>query len=143
MSVVPEEQAPPPRRPSRAVDLVLRVTGGIVAVVAGALSAVLELLLAPARVGGQLIGAAVLVAIGVNVALSWFAHEAVGRRWAVALPALPWFVIMITAADRTAEGDILLAGNWVGLAVVVAGATTFAVMAFRLILAPPSVRPGD
>ena len=32
----------------------------------------------PFRVGGQLIGVSVLVAIGANIVLSWFAHEAVG-----------------------------------------------------------------
>ena len=79
-----------------------------------------------------------MLAVGANIALSWFAYEAVGRSWAVALPAMPWFVLMAVAAVRTAEGDLLLAGdNWVGLAMIVAGAMTFAVMGFRQILAPP------
>lgn len=145
MSVAPEESAPPPPAPHRPLlDLALRVAGGLVAVLGGVLTAVLELLLATLRVGGQLIGVSVLLAVAANVALSWFAHEAVGRRWAVALPALPWFVLMAVAAVRTAEGDLLVAGdNWVGLAMIVAGAMTFAVMGFRQILAPPPARPGD
>ncbi|MEV6816215.1 hypothetical protein [Micromonospora sp. NPDC051296] len=143
MSVAPQEQDPPPpaRAWRRPVDVGLRVAGGLVAFVAGAATAVLELLLAPLRLGGYLVGAAVLVAVVANIALSWFAIEAVGRRWAVALPALPWVVIMVAAADRTTEGDVLLVGNWVGLTLVVAGAMTFAVMAFRSIVALPSV-PG-
>ncbi|WP_092378251.1 hypothetical protein [Micromonospora phaseoli] len=139
MSVAPQEQEQQPSRPSRLrriVDIGLRVTGGVLAVVAGAATAVLELLLAPLRIGGYLVGAAVLVAVIANVALSWFAIETVGRRWAVALPALPWVAVMMVAADRTDEGDVLLVGNWVGLTLVVAGAMTFAVMAFRSILAP-------
>ncbi|KOX04129.1 hypothetical protein ADK66_27620 [Micromonospora sp. NRRL B-16802] len=120
------------------LDLGLRLTGGIVAVVAGVVTGVLELLLATFRIGGQLVGVSVVLAIGANIALSWFAHEAVGRRWAVALPAVPWFALMAVAAVRTSEGDLLLAGdNWVGLAMIVAGAMTFAVMGFRQILAPP------
>ncbi|WP_204033638.1 hypothetical protein [Micromonospora qiuiae] len=140
MPVAPQEQAQQPPRPARLrrwVDLGLRTAGGLVAVVAAAVTAVLELLLAPLRIGGYLTGVAVLVAVVANIALSWFAVEAVGRRWAVALPALPWVVIMVVAADRTAEGDVLLVGNWVGLTLVVAGAMTFAVVAFRSIVAPP------
>ncbi|BCL13835.1 hypothetical protein GA0074694_0344 [Micromonospora inyonensis] len=143
MSVTPEpEQAAPPSSPGRAVrvlDLALRVAGGALAVFGGALTAVVELVLAGVRVGGQLIGVSVLVAIVANVVLGWFAHVTVGRRWAVVLPAVPWFAMMVVAAGRTDEGDVLLSGNnWVGLAMIVAGAMTFAVAGFRLMLAPPT-----
>ncbi|MFI6260732.1 hypothetical protein [Micromonospora sp. NPDC051006] len=139
MSVVPDETSPPPAGPPpRVVDVGLRVAGGLVAVAAGVLTGVVELLFATARIAGQLVGVSVLVAIAANIVLSWFAHEAVGRRWAVALPAVPWFLLMAVSAVRTSEGDLLLAGdNWVGLAMIVAGAMTFAVMGFRQILAPP------
>ncbi|WDZ85181.1 hypothetical protein [Micromonospora cathayae] len=151
MSVAPPQADPPPSpgRLVRLLDLALRVAGGAIAVFGGVLTAVLELVLAGLRVGGQLIGVSVLVAIVANVALSWFAHAAVGRRWAVVLPALPWFAMMVVAAGRTDEGDLLLVGdNWVGLAMIVAGAMTFAVMGFRLIIAPvpppaPVTRPDD
>ncbi|MEU6203680.1 hypothetical protein ABZ814_08830 [Micromonospora musae] len=144
MSVAPDETNPPPAGPPpRLLDLGLRVAGGLVAVVAGVVTGVVELLLATLRVAGQLVGVSVLVAVGANIALGWFAHRAVGRRWSVALPAVPWFVLMAVAAIRTAEGDLLLAGdNWVGLVMIVAGAMTFAVMGFRQILAPPSHSPG-
>ncbi|MET7877193.1 hypothetical protein [Micromonospora profundi] len=140
MPVVEDQETPPEAGPPpRLLDLGLRLTGGIVAVVAGVVTGVLELLLATFRIGGQLVGVSVLLAIGANIALSWFAYEAVGRRWAVALPAVPWFALMAVAAVRTSEGDLLLAGdNWVGLAMIVAGAMTFAVMGFRQILAPPT-----
>ncbi|MFE9189551.1 hypothetical protein ACFYL6_08085 [Micromonospora sp. NPDC007208] len=138
MTVVDDQEAPPPAGPPpRLLDLGVRLAGAIVVVLAGVLTGVLELLLATVRVGGQLIGVSVLLAIGANIVLSWFAYEAVGRRWAVALPAVPWFALMAVAAIRTNEGDLLLAGdNWVGLAMIVAGAMTFAVMGFRQILAP-------
>ncbi|MFF3864781.1 hypothetical protein [Micromonospora sp. NPDC001898] len=143
MSVVPP-QAPaptPPRRAQRLLDVALRVVGGLVAVVGAVATGLLELILSTARVGGQLIGVSVLVAIVANIALGWFAYAAVGRRWAVVLPATPWFVLMGAAAVRTSEGDLLLAGdNWVGLAMIVVGAMTFAVLGFRQVLAPPPVR---
>lgn len=132
MSVREEEGAPPGPGRSRAVlDVVLRVSGGVVAVLGGALSAALELLLAPLRVGGQLIGVAVVVAVVVNLLLGWFAHRVVARRWAVALPAVPWFLLVAIAGLRTDEGDLLLAGTWVDLGMIVAGAMTFAVVGFR------------
>ncbi|WP_074318925.1 hypothetical protein [Micromonospora cremea] len=144
MPLVEGQDAPPPAGPPpRLLDLGLRLAGAIVVVVAGVLTGVLELLLSTVRVGGQLIGVSALLAVGANIALSWFAHEVVGRRWAVALPAVPWFVLMAVAAVRTSEGDLLLAGdNWVGLAMIVAGAMTFAVMGFRQILAPPPTLGG-
>jgi hypothetical protein len=147
MSVIPEpEQVRPPSPPgpvARALDLAVRVAGGALAVFGGVLTAVVELVLAGVRVAGQLIGVSVLVAIVANVVLGWFAHATVGRRWAVVLPALPWFAMMVVAAGRTDEGDVLLSGdNWVGLAMIVAGAMTFAVMGFRLMLAPPARTDG-
>ncbi|MFF4877947.1 hypothetical protein [Micromonospora sp. NPDC000668] len=144
MSVMPDQDTPPSAGPPpRLLDLGLRLAGGLVVVVAGVLTGVLELLFATVRVGGQLVGVSVLLAVGANIALAWFAHEVVGRRWAVALPAVPWFALMAVAAVRTTEGDLLLAGdNWVGLAMIVAGAMTFAVMGFRQILAPPPALGG-
>ncbi|WP_410811851.1 hypothetical protein [Micromonospora sp. 067-2] len=144
MSVVPDQETPPSAGPPpRLLDLGLRVVGAVVVVVAGVLTGVLELLLSTVRVGGQLAGVSALLAVGANILLSWFAHESVGRRWAVALPAVPWFALMAVAAIRTTEGDLLLAGdNWVGLAMIVAGAMTFAVMGFRQLLAPPPALGG-
>ncbi|MEV6800739.1 hypothetical protein AB0M91_20670 [Micromonospora rifamycinica] len=140
MPVVEEEpaaEAPPPGLVVRLLDVVLRVVGGLVAVAGGVLTALVALLLSTVRVGGQLIGVSVVVTIVGAIAVSWFAYATVGRRWAVALPALPWFVLMAVAAVRTAEGDLLVAGeNWVGLAMITTGAMTFAVMAFRQILSP-------
>lgn len=144
MTVVDDQDTPPPAGPpSRLLDLGLRLVGAIVVVIAAVVTGVLELLLATVRVGGQLIGVSAVLAVGANIALSWFAYEAVGRRWAVALPAVPWFALMAVGAIRTTEGDLLLSGdNWVGLAMIVAGAMTFAVMGFRQILAPPHTLGG-
>ena len=159
MSVVPEPQPAAPARPSRAVDVALRVVGGVVAVVAGVLAAVLDLLLATwaweivkgrpdtaAKVltGSSLALGGIAAAVALIVAVSWFAHAAVGTRWAVVLPALPWFVLIVAGGFRTTEGDLLLGGdNLLGLGLIVAGAMTFAVAGFRQMVAPPTVRRGD
>lgn len=117
-------------------DAALRVAGGLVAVAAAVLTSMLELLFATARIGGHLIGASVVLAVAANLTLGWFAHQAVGRKWAVALPAAAWFALMLLAGRRTTEGDILLAGNnWVGVVTMFVGSIAFAVVAFRLILA--------
>lgn len=133
-----------------AVDVALRVAGGTLAVVGAVVTATWELLLTTARVGDDeglgvvrmvawygLLALPVLVAVAANLALSWFAYRTVGRKWAVALPALVWFTLMVVASGRTAEGDILLTGdNWRGIAMILAGSMSFAIMGFRLILAP-------
>jgi len=146
MSAPPEPSPePPPAERSAllaAVDLALRIVGGVVAVVGAVVTAVLELILSTLRVGGVLVGLSALLAVVANVALSWFAPRAVGHRWALALPAVVWFGLMVVAAGGTAEGDILLASdNWVGLAMIFAGSVTFAVMGFRLIIAPRRAEP--
>ena len=128
----------PPGRARRLADLTLRTVGGVVAVAAALLVAVLELLLVAVRVGGYLIGVSVLLAVVGNVLLSWFAVRAVGARWAMALPAAAWFAVMVLAAGGTTEGDILLdGGNWVGFAMIFAGSIAYAVIGFRAILAQP------
>lgn len=142
----PDEMSPDlqsttdPRRPSRVpafIDVALRAVGGLVAVLAALVTATLELLLSTLRVGGQLIGVSAVIAVLANVALARFAHLVVGAKSAVALPAVTWFAVMMVAAGRTAEGDILLAGNnWVGLAIIVAGSIAFGIVGFRLILSP-------
>ncbi|MFC0528023.1 hypothetical protein [Phytohabitans kaempferiae] len=125
----------------------LRVAGGVIAVVAAFASALGELILAPLRVGGHLIGVAVIAAVVVNYALGWFAYTTVGRKWAVALPATAWLVLMLAASGRTTEGDLLLVGpqgdalvdrnSWVGVSMILAGSIAFAAVAFRLILSQP------
>nr|WP_254909801.1 hypothetical protein [Micromonospora sp. NBS 11-29] len=153
MSVLPEPQPPaPPSRVEQAFDRALRVAGGVLAVWAGVLVALLDLIFATwawATVQGRSGGAQALVGVGLavggvaavvasTVLLGWFAHRSTGTRWAVALAALPWFLVIVVGGFRTTEGDLALAGdNVLGLALIVAGAVTFAVLGFRQIVVPP------
>ncbi|WP_435817799.1 hypothetical protein [Micromonospora chersina] len=157
MSVAPEQEPTAPPEPSgRAVDLVLRVAGGVVAIWAGVLAAVLDLLFATwawevvqgrsggagkALVGTSLAVGGIAAVVVLTVLVSWFAHVAVGTRWAAALAALPWFMVIVAGGFRTVEGDLALSDdNALGLGLIVAGAITFAVMGFRQIVVPPAVR---
>jgi hypothetical protein len=146
-----ETQLPEPRPPSRfsgAAQTGLRVAGGVIAVLAALVTAAGELMLAPLRVGGHLIGVAVIATVVGNLVLGWFAYATVGRKWAVALPAAAWLVLMVTASGRTTEGDLLLVGpkgdalvdgnSWVGVLMILAGSIAFAVVGFRLMLVRPS-----
>jgi hypothetical protein len=116
------------------LDVALRTAGALIAVVAALVTAALELMLSTLRVGETLIGVAALVAIAANILLAWFAYAVVGRKWAVALPALAWFSVIFTAAGGTTEGDIGFAGNnWVGVAIVILGSLAFAAATVRMI----------
>ena len=131
----------PPGPPSRAVELLIRGGGLVVALLATVLTAALELFLTPLRLGGIPVGLAVPAAALANLALSWFAVTTVGRRWALAVPWGAWTVIMFYAAGtRTAEGDYLISGSdWVALVMILVGSLTFALYTYRLILRRPPV----
>jgi len=146
-SATPPVEPRPPSRFDEASQTGLRVAGGVIAVVAALVTALAELMIAPLRIGGHLIGVAVVATVVANLTLGWFAYTTVGRKWAVALPAVAWMVLMFTASGRTTEGDLLLVGpaggalvdgnSWVGVCMILAGAITFAVVGFRLIVAQP------
>lgn len=151
--VAPPAEPRPPSRFDEAFELGLRVAGGVIAVVAAVVTAIAELMLAPLRVGGHLIGVAVVATVLANLALGWFAYVTVGRKWAVLLPAAAWLTLMVTASGRTTEGDLLLVGpsggaivdsnSWVGVVMILAGSIAYAVVGFRLILMPPPPRSGN
>jgi hypothetical protein len=123
-----------PSGPGRG-DIALRVLGGLVAIAGALVTAVIEVFLAPLRVGTVRLPVSLLLAVVGNLALVWFTHQATGRRGAVVLPALVWMAVMIPAAGRTDEGDLLLTGdNWVGLVTIFGGVVAFAVGAYRLIM---------
>ena len=147
--------AEPPAKSARALDVALRIAGGVVASWAGLLAAVLELIfatwawevvkgqsggLAKGVYGTSLAVGGIAAVVVLTVLVGWFAHTAVGTRWAVALPALPWFVVIVAGAVKTTEGDLVLTGdNVIGLGMIVAGAVTFAVLGFRQLVVPPTV----
>lgn len=147
MSLGTPVAAPPEDVPARArpgLDLLLRVAGVAISLVATVLTAVLELFLSPLRIGGVQIWVAVLVAAAANWAICWFAVTSTARRWAVAPPWALWTLIMFLAGGyATAEGDRLIDGNdMVALVMILAGSVSFAAFTYRTILrSPPPPRP--
>lgn len=134
-------------------DTVISVAGITVSIIATVLTAYVELALSTLRTGafgavlrgdspfeasGSAVPVAVLVAIGANVAISWFAVTTSGKRWAIGPPWALWTLIMLLASgSQSAEGDYLLSQtNWVATVVILAGSLTFAVYSYRLILRP-------
>lgn len=101
----------------------------------GLVTAVIEAFLTPLRIGTTRAPFSILLAVVGNVLLVWFTYRATSHKGAAVLPGLVWFAIMIIAAARTTEGDLLLTGNnWVGVATIFAGTIGFAGALYRLIL---------
>jgi hypothetical protein len=129
----PEHREPDDDRP---LDLLIRVAGWIISIVAVILTGVLELFFTPLRVHGVPIGVSILMALVANPAIAWFAVTTTGRRSALAPPWIIWTILMLFATGyRTAEGDYLVSGNdWVALVMILVGSLAFAVYSYRMIL---------
>jgi hypothetical protein len=132
----PADAVVPSRAPSRALELLIRVGGVLVAVVAAVLTGFLEIFMSTLRIGGVPIGVAVPAAVLANLAICWFAVATVGRRWALAPPWVAWTLVMFFAAGlRSNEGDYLISGNnWVAQVMILAGSLAFAGYTYRTIL---------
>jgi hypothetical protein len=87
------------------------VGGAVVAIVAAAWLAVVEVFWLPLRVAGVLVPVSVVAAVVGNLLLVDLAVRLTGSRLAAALPALTWATIVVAAMDRRPEGDLLLTGS--------------------------------
>jgi hypothetical protein len=135
-------------------DVLVRVAGVLVSVVATLVITLIELELSVLRVGGvtglfhgdfavwqgtgELVGLAIPVTVGANLALAWFATATIARSWAIGVPWALWTLLILGAAGtKTAEGDYLLgADNWVALVMILAGSLAFAGYAYKMIMKP-------
>jgi hypothetical protein len=129
----PEPGEPDDDRP---LDLIIRVAGWVISIVAVILTGVLELFFTPLRAFGFPIGVSILMALVANPAIAWFAVTTTGRRSGLVPPWIIWTILMLFATGyRTAEGDYLVSGNdWVALVMILLGSLAFAVYAYRMIL---------
>jgi hypothetical protein len=140
--ILSDTQAAPPAPDAeapgddRALDLIIRVAGWVLSIVAVILSGLLELFFTPLRVGGVVIGVSILLALVANPAIAWFAVTTTRRRSSVAPPWIIWTAMMLFATGyRTPEGDYLVSGDdWVALVMVLVGSLAFAVYSYRMIL---------
>ena len=121
---------------------VVAVTGGAVAVVAGAAwLALVEVFWLPLRVGGVLVPVSVVAAVVGNLLLVGLALRLTGSRLVAALPALTWGVVVVAAMDRRPEGDLILTGQGalgvVNLAFLLLGVAAGAVAVGWALGSPP------
>lgn len=120
------------------VDLGLRAAAAVVAAWGGVLLAGYGAFLTPFRLGQVLIPVSVVIAICGNAALAWFAYRTTRNRFLGLLPGVIWIVLSFIWADRTAEGDLVLANTWVSTLYLFLGAAPTVVAAYRWFLAAPA-----
>jgi hypothetical protein len=118
-------------RPGRG-DLAVRVTGGVVALLAGAGSALVEGLLAPLRLGDWPLPVAPVLGAVLGVPLVAYAAWSTSTRIGGIAPLVGWFAMMGVLVVPTAEGDLILTGNGMGFAVFLCGAGSLFVGLYRL-----------
>jgi len=120
-----------------------RTGWALLAVVAAAWLALVEVFWLPLRVGPVPVPVSVLAAVAGNLLLVPLAHRLSGSRAVAVLPGVVWLVVALAATVRRAEGDLVLVGGGVtggvGLAFLVCGVVAAAFATGRVLAAP--VRP--
>jgi hypothetical protein len=138
----PDTTGEPPRT-SRWAEIAIRVAAAVIAVWAAVLLGVVGAFLTPYRIGGVLVPISVLLGVGGNVLIIWFAYRFTGSKVLGLLPGVLWVVLTMIAAGRTTERDyVLLQSNWVAITYLYGGCAAVGVCAYRLIVPrPPPIRP--
>jgi hypothetical protein len=91
--------------------------------------------LTPFRVHGTLVPISLVIALGGNIAVIWFAHTVTGNRGLALVPGAVWLVLSFLASSRTSAGDLLLiGGDWVASAYLVCGPIAIAGCGYWLFL---------
>lgn len=105
--------------------------GYLVFALAGMLTAAIEVLLVPSRLGVTLVPIAPMLAVLSNVALPAIARGLTDTRLSAAPPVVGWVVTAVLLASSTPEGDVLLpAGgeSYISYSLLVLGLLTGIVM---------------
>jgi hypothetical protein len=146
VSAEPDLKPPQPRSIPRWLDLTGRILGFVIALTLAAVSAAYEAFLTPLYWGSTRLPVSLVAALVGNIALVYFTYVVTGRRLATVGPAVVWVVVMVAAASRTSEGDLVLTdNNWVGIGTMLVGSVAFAVAGYRLILTTvgPRAKPRE
>lgn len=134
-SAEPELASSARRRHPAWLDPASRVLGFVIALSLAAVSAAYEAFLTPLYWGSTRLPVSLVAAAVGNLALVYFTYVVTGRRLAAVGPALVWVVVMVAAAGRSSEGDLVLTdNNWVGIGTMLAGSVAFAVAGYRLVV---------
>jgi hypothetical protein len=117
------------------VNLAYKIGGVLVGLAGGFVTGVWEVFLSPLYAGRVPLPVAPVLAVVTNLALIWFTRRVTTVTGLSLLPGVVWFVTMLTAASKTAEGDLLIPStDWMGLVTILAGALAWGIGAYRLIL---------
>lgn len=100
------ESASVPRTPRPAAGLL--ALGYLIFALAGAMSAVIEVLLVPSRIGQTLVPLAPLLAVISNIALPALSRGLTDTMASAMPPVLGWLVTTFVLAGARPEGDVLL-----------------------------------
>jgi hypothetical protein len=118
-------------------DVGLRLAAAIVATLLGGVFGLITAFLVPYRIGAVPIPLSFLMALAGNIAVIRFARYATASRLGIVGPVVSWLGVMLVLGSRTAEGDLVLRGDWRGLGTLFAGAVAFAIAGFLAVSPPP------
>jgi membrane associated rhomboid family serine protease len=125
---VPGEAATPPALEPRSFPRALLLLGLVLYTIAGVLSATIEILLVPLRVGTVLVPVAVFLAIVGNIALPRLSRTLTTSLVGALPPVIAWIVTLVVLMSTRPEGDVLLPGGgsvqWVSYGVMLGGLFT-------------------
>lgn len=132
-------------RVPRALRPLVLLLWAVVAVVAAAWLALVEVFWLPLRAGTTLVPVSVVVAVLGNVLVVEGAHRLSGSRAVAVLPAMTWLVVAFGASFRRPEGDLVILGGSqdlgvLGLVFLLCGVVAAAVAVGRVLARPR--RPG-
>ena len=117
----------------------VRVGGGLLVAAAAVEAAVLEVFYVPLRAGRVVLPVSVVAAVVLNVALPRLMYAATRSRGATVAPAALWLVVVVGLSLGRPEGDVVLPGTGMGLALLLGGAAAAAYGIARAL--PPRRRP--
>ncbi len=139
-------EASPRERSARVVrllalaDVGLRLAAGIIVTLLAVVFALLTAFLVPFRIGSVPVPLSFVAALVGNILLIRYARYATDSRLGIVGPVVAWLAVMLVFGSRTAEGDLVLTGDWRGLGTLFIGAVAFAVVGF-LAVSPAPPRP--
>lgn len=135
MASVTSPISPGPRaRDGKVGERVLAVSGCAVATLAMVVGTGVAAFLTPYRIGTVLVPISIVITALVNVAAVRFASAISRRKWPILGPGLAWLVVVVWAAFPTSEADLIIPGNWVGLGVMLIGASALTVAIAGVVL---------
>lgn len=123
--------------PERVRELALIISGAVVSVWAAVLLSVAGAFLTPLRIGTVPVPVSVLLSIGGNALIMWFAYRVTRIKVLAVLPGVLWVALTFVASGATSERDVVLLGNWVPIVYLYGGCATVAILAYRLFVPRP------